>query len=320
MTELRVGILVTDGLSINAYRQLIVAAGCDVGAVLVAGKIDVALDLHMDLDAWLVNLDGDNSLPASQQESLEQTLNDLSVPVMFVEGSVPAPFTEEYSSWSRRLTSKLTQLAGHINLSQSATSVAKRVWVLAASTGGPDAVMAFLQQLPKVLPTVAFVYVQHIESSFENNLIQAINHRTVLNAFLAKHGDILKVGSVALIPAAEQIDLLPNGTFQRTGNRWHGAYSPSIDQVIANIANIYGSNSGVIVFSGMGDDGARGCKWLAQKGGKVWLQERESCTVASMVDSVIAQTGADKIDLPEELGRAFMMNYTMPKTEASAPH
>ena len=42
--------------------------------------------------------------------------------------------------------------------------------------------------------------------------------------------------------------------------------------------------AGAIVFSGMGDDGATGCRSMAEYGGIVWAQDVDSCVISSMPD------------------------------------
>ena len=41
---------------------------------------------------------------------------------------------------------------------------------------------------------------------------------------------------------------------------WPEPYSPSIDQMMLNLAQQFGANCGVIAFSGMGSDGSAGVK------------------------------------------------------------
>lgn len=71
------------------------------------------------------------------------------------------------------------------------------------------------------------------------------------------------------------------------------------------VAKRYGNMAGTIIFSGMGDDGALGCKAIAEGGGVVWAQDVDSCVISSMPDqarktntvtySANPQTLADKL-------------------------
>ncbi len=315
MEALRLGILVADGNALNTYRHVVAEAGNKVVQAYTLNRVSPEILTESQVDAWLVNLDSDSShgIAAELLERIESTLLELPVPVIYQEGATPTAGSEPYTAWVRRLLGKLSQLPGHINLSQSGVTIARQVWVLAASTGGPEAVVSFLQQLPAGIP-VAFIYAQHIEPNFETNLVFAINRRTKLKASVARHGDVLQAGTVVLMPVTEQFDVASNGTFKATGAAWQGDYTPSADQVIANIGNLYGNQSGVVVFSGMGNDGARGCEWLKSKGGKVWLQRADTCTVSSMVDAVRGrQVVIDNINEPEILGQQFAKQFQMPR-------
>ena len=68
-------------------------------------------------------------------------------------------------------------------------------------------------------------------------------------------------------------------------------YSPSIDQVLRDVADEFGSRAGAIVFSGMAQDAIDGSQYVVARGGTVWAQDPDSCTISTMVDSV-RQTGA----------------------------
>ena len=63
-------------------------------------------------------------------------------------------------------------------------------------------------------------------------------------------------------------------------------YSPSIDQLLEDVAERYGAAAGAIIFSGVSEDAVRGCRALAAKGGPVYVQSAESAVVSSMIDAV----------------------------------
>ena len=99
------------------------------------------------------------------------------------------------------------------------------------------------------------------------------------------HGDIVIVPTTHRLRVNKQgvilLELLPDNT---QGNR------PSIDQVLNDVADAFGANAGVIVFSGMAEDAAEGSVYLAGIGGRVYVQDPDTCVISSMVDGVI-ETG-----------------------------
>ncbi|MCB1577342.1 MAG: hypothetical protein KDI81_08405, partial [Xanthomonadales bacterium] len=85
--------------------------------------------------------------------------------------------------------------------------------------------------------------------------------------------------------------------------------SPSIDQVVEDIADRFGARAGVIVFSGMAEDAAQGARHLAAKGGKVYAQDPETCVISSMVDGVIETGVVDFTGSPRALAEKVLDDF-----------
>lgn len=56
--------------------------------------------------------------------------------------------------------------------------------------------------------------------------------------------------------------------------------------MITDIAYRFESNSGVIIFSGMCDDGVSGVQAMHAMGGQVWTQDLDTCVISAMPDHV----------------------------------
>ena len=67
--------------------------------------------------------------------------------------------------------------------------------------------------------------------------------------------------------------------------RWSKAHSPCIDDVAADVADQFGRRCGLVLFTGMGADGADGAVAVDQAGGFVWAQDEESCVISSLPDA-----------------------------------
>jgi len=146
-----------------------------------------------------------------------------------------------------------------------------------------------------------FVYVQHIDSGFRGTLAQVLSRGTHYPAQLVEHGSVVRANEVAIVSPEHATELLPNGTFLVRREPWLAPYQPSADCVIANAAQAFGRRAGVIVFTGMGDDGAAGSRLMRQKGGRVWAQSPQSCTSDSMPCSAIGMGAVQFTGTPEEL-------------------
>ncbi|NVJ11438.1 chemotaxis protein CheB, partial [Myxococcus sp. AM001] len=159
------------------------------------------------------------------------------------------------------------------------------VWLLAASLGGPAAVKAFLDALPGGLP-VGFVYAQHIDASFESALPQAVGRHSQWHVNPARHGDPVRCGEVVVVPISHELGFSDDGQMQISERGWPEPYSPSIDQMMLNLAQHFGALSGVIVFSGMGSDGSAAAAYVRRQGSVIWTQRADSCACPSMPDSL----------------------------------
>lgn len=249
----------------------------------------------VEVDAWIVDV----TLPADDEppEAVQTLLENATVPLIISDSSDYEAGSEAHAAWLKRTLSKLRQLTGDINL--QTVPRARRLWVLAASTGGPAAVKAFLSQLPPALD-VAFIYVQHIDTGYTGTLVKMMS-QSPYPAMLARDGDVIQANRLLIVTASERVDILENGTLAINGDRWAGPYAPSIDQLVANAARVYGENLGLMVFTGMGDDGAAASRLVSQRGGQVWVQTPQDCISSSMPESVLAAGTAAFSGTPIEL-------------------
>jgi chemosensory pili system protein ChpB (putative protein-glutamate methylesterase) len=232
---------------------------------------------------------------------------------LFGEGHAPERHSENYPRWERRLFGKLKKLVGdpsqgvgnslaslmldtqrpaRLELPQALANTpllagepAKQVWLLAASMGGPAAVKEFLDALPGGLP-VGFVYAQHIDASFEASLPQAVGRHSQWQVNLARHGDSVRCGEVVVAPISFELGFAEDGAMQIADRGWPEPYSPSIDQMMLNLAQHFGTQGGVIAFSGMGSDGSAAAAYVRRQGGEIWTQRADSCACSSMPDSL----------------------------------
>ncbi|WP_455211205.1 chemotaxis protein CheB [Kaarinaea lacus] len=176
------------------------------------------------------------------------------------------------------------------------------VWVLGASLGGPQAVRQFLSAISPDLP-VAFILAQHIGASHINLLAEQLNRVTPFTVVPGRNGHKLRHHEVILTPADKQLSLTDDGYIALTPSPPAAVYSPSIDLVMTEVARQYGAKAGTIIFSGMGDDGARGCEAIAEHGGVVWAQDIASCVVSSMPDQARKTGKVSYSANPEELAK-----------------
>ncbi len=163
-----------------------------------------------------------------------------------------------------------------------------RIFVLGASIGGPEAIKAFLAQLPKSVPA-AFVVAQHMGSEFLEMMAVQLDAASPLPVRCPKSGERLRHGEVVVAPANEPISFDDSGCLQMSTASSGSPYNPSIDHLARAAADRFGDHATLILFSGMGSDGVEGGRYLTSRGGQVWVQDRASCVISSMIDSAKSQ-------------------------------
>ncbi len=295
---LRVGLLTETAVQANQLRHLVHSRGHAVATALLSGDLNSAQLQSAAVDVWLVVVDFERG----HYPQLEDWLEQLNLPVIVDDGQQSTPDAPDYLAWCRRMSDKLQRLRGAINLEQHPQGAARQVWVLAASTGGPEAVREFFQALPAGLD-VGFVYVQHINTGYEKSLADIVNRHGQYPACPALDGDVLPLRGTVIVAGQQRVEFFENGTLLVKPEPWPGDYSPSVDQVFANLARCYGARCGAIVFSGMGRDGAAGVRMIHQQGGRVWAQSPATCAVASMPEAAIATRAVSLVATPTELAR-----------------
>jgi chemosensory pili system protein ChpB (putative protein-glutamate methylesterase) len=190
----------------------------------------------------------------------------------------------------------------------SSDAAARQVWVLGASIGGPQSVKRFMSALPGNLP-VAFILAQHIGKGFEEMLAKQLDRSSEFKVTIAEDGYQLRHREVAITPVNRRILLDRNGCVLLKPTDPKSIYTPSIDAVMVDMAVRYGSRSGAIIFSGMGQDGMQGCRVMAARGASVWAQDSASCVVSGMPDAARRSGVVSFSGTPEQLAEKLAERF-----------
>lgn len=161
----------------------------------------------------------------------------------------------------------------------------RRVWVLGASIGGPESVREFLAAFPRDYPAL-FLLAQHLGGEFVDLMTRQLAKATSMTVRTPTHGERVGHGEVVVVPATHRLQVDAEGVVTLERLAAQGEFSPSIDQVLRDVADRFGDAAGAIVFSGMSTDAVEGCRYLAEKGGRVYAQDPATCVVSAMVDGV----------------------------------
>nr|WP_280855197.1 chemotaxis protein CheB [Pararoseomonas indoligenes] len=179
------------------------------------------------------------------------------------------------------------------------------VVVLAASTGGPDALAALLEAAgPLPVPVVV---AQHMPADLGPDFVRHLGRRGGVPAVLAVHGAVPRPGETTVIPGATDGHLArggagapPNALVLRLA-QGPGVVHPSADMLFRSAALVARRAIGAVL-TGMGRDGAEGTAAMRERGMAVLAQSPESCVVAGMPRAVIEAGLAVGVGNPAALG------------------
>ena len=309
----RIGLVTESDLNRYLLTSVLTEAGYELSLSLdttrLARKLEQVDEGTLDslVDAWLLDIDEQDI-----QRALDLLVEHSDVPLLVSDDIPPAQESDPHQYWKRRLLEKLELVAvceedaGTVS-PESTPGGADRVWVLAASFGGPEAIKQFLAALPERLP-LAMVYGQHINTNFDQVLASAIGANHSYPVRLLRGRSFLNSGEVAVVPVDHQLRFLTRGEVIETRRPWLGQYQPCLDQVIGDLARVYRERLGVIVFSGMCNDGEVGCRVAKACGSTVWVQTPETCMSPDMPNAALGTGAVSFQGTPPELAQALAID------------
>ena len=169
--------------------------------------------------------------------------------------------------------------------------------VIAASTGGPKALMSLCAALPADFP-VPVVLVQHNSSGFDTGFVQWLNDYTPLKVKLAEEPEAPAGGKLYVAPTDKHLTLV-GGRFLFDYGKPVNNQKPSADILFKSAAKCWGPGTISVVLTGMGYDGAEGTRYIRQAGGITIAQDEDSSMIYGMPKAAF-DTGCVDMVLPLE--------------------
>ncbi|WP_353683456.1 chemotaxis response regulator protein-glutamate methylesterase [Thermodesulfovibrio sp. 3907-1M] len=174
---------------------------------------------------------------------------------------------------------------------------------IGTSTGGPKALQEIIPKLPKDFP-VPVVIAQHMPPNFTKPFAERLDQLSQLSVKEAEEGEPIKPGIVYIAPGRGHMRLKRRGieTFVSISeDKEEFIYRPSVDVLMLSVAECFPGRSLGVILTGMGNDGAKGCKKIKETGGRVFAQNEETCVVYGMPKAVVEAGIADKVVSLEEM-------------------
>ena len=183
-----------------------------------------------------------------------------------------------------------------------------RAIVIAASTGGPEALAKLLPTLTPVCPVPIFL-VQHIPASFTPYFASSLEKRCGTKVIPASEGCIAEPGVVYVAGGGHHLVLKSNRGQIVTGfsdTPPENGCRPAADVLFRSAADVYSEQVLAVVLTGMGSDGAKGAAVLKRAGAYVIVQDEATSVVWGMPGSAVAAKAADEVLPLEEIGPALV--------------
>jgi two-component system chemotaxis response regulator CheB len=178
------------------------------------------------------------------------------------------------------------------------------VVALGISTGGPQALTHVLPQLPADLATPVLI-VQHMPPMFTRSLAEDLDRRCALRVSEAAEGDLVQPGSILIAPGGKHMKVEKQGelaVIRITDDPPENSCRPSVDYLFRSVARVYGGRTLGVLMTGMGNDGAAGCRALHRLGAPILAQDEATCVVFGMPREPIVEGFAAATSLQNMAG------------------
>ncbi len=163
-----------------------------------------------------------------------------------------------------------------------------RVMAIGVSTGGPQALNAFIEAFPETFD-LPILITQHMEKSFTKLLADSLMRVSGRQAAEAENAETLVPGRIYLAPGDRHMTVAETvGQIHIRLNRDPPVNfcRPAVDPLFTSVARVYGPAALAVVLTGMGRDGAAGAADIVAGGGTVIAQDFDSSVVWGMPGAV----------------------------------
>ncbi len=168
----------------------------------------------------------------------------------------------------------------------------KKVLIIGASTGGPQALSEIIPKLHRTFP-LAVLIVQHLPVGFTKSFSERLSWQGSIALKEAEDGDAIKPGQAFVAPSGYHI-VVKNGRIglnkipKVDGTR-------SIDVAMKSVAEAYQDKVIGVLLSGMGKDGAEGMRAIKEKGGSTIAQDELTSVIFGMPKAAIDMGVVDRV-------------------------
>jgi two-component system chemotaxis response regulator CheB len=172
-----------------------------------------------------------------------------------------------------------------------------RIVAIGISTGGPNALLYLLSQLPADFPA-SILIVQHMPEGFTQMFANRLAESCSIEVKEAQSGDLLLAGRALICPGNRHMRVrrMPMGDVAVLADdpRVNG-HRPSADILFRSVAQEFGAKAIGLIMTGMGEDGADGIGEIKAAGGLTVAQDEASSVVFGMPKVAIERGNVTRV-------------------------
>jgi two-component system chemotaxis response regulator CheB len=173
------------------------------------------------------------------------------------------------------------------------------VVVIAASTGGPAAVMRVVAGFPRDF-SAAVLLVLHMPAAFTKQFTLQLAEISKLPVKEAQANEPVQAGMIYLCPGSHHLRVSPTGKIMLDPGLRIEGYLPCANAALETVATYSRTLAVAVVLTGMGNDAAKGVKSIKANGGYVIAQDEASSVIFGMPAEAIKTGAVDEVvDLNE---------------------
>ena len=189
------------------------------------------------------------------------------------------------------------------------TQQREQVVAIGASTGGTEALLQVLEQMPEDCPGI--VAVQHMPEGFTAAYAKRLNGVCRIEIKEAADGDKILPGRAYIAPGNRHLlvrRIGPGYFLEVSDGPLVSRHRPSVNVLFRSVAQAAGSSAIGILMTGMGDDGADGLLEMKQANAFTIAQDEASCVVFGMPREAILRGAAEEILSLSKIPSAILRN------------
>lgn len=194
------------------------------------------------------------------------------------------------------------------------------VVIIGISTGGPNALVRLLPELPADFPVPVLV-VQHMPPLFTKFLAERLEKICPLAVQEAVHGEQIKPGTIWIAPGDFHMEIerkQPGVTIRLHQGPLENSCRPAVDPLFRSAVECFGSRVLGVVMTGMGHDGLQGSRCIRDAGGQILAQDQKTSVIWGMPRFVTEEGLPDEVLPLDRLAASICKRVTVGRPD-SAP-